>query len=143
MRLGLSLLLLLFVSCGPGYKNKALEKLSSADQIKFQKYLIQGRDIYLTNCASCHQKDGKGLRKLIPPLAGSDYLKKFQNESAQLIKKGATRNITVNGVNYKPTMPAHEHLTDLEIAEVLTYINNSWGNEFGFVDSKKVEAYLK
>ncbi|MCB0496108.1 MAG: cytochrome c [Cyclobacteriaceae bacterium] len=143
MRLGYFLLFLLLISCGPGYKNKAFEKLSSADKIKFEKYFIQGRDLYKTNCLSCHQKNGQGLKKLIPPLAGSDYLKNNQAKAAQLIMDGAWETIRVNGVDYKPTMPAHKHLTALEVAEILTYINNSWGNEYGLVDGNKAAEYLK
>lgn len=131
------------MACGPVRNNKAFEKLSYDDQKKYQKYLILGKDLYSTNCASCHQKDGRGLKKLIPPLAGSDYLQKYQIESAKLIRHGATQSIQVNGVPFTPTMPAHAHLSTLEIAEVLTYINNSWGNEYGFVDSNQVKDYLE
>lgn len=134
---------LILLSCGPAYKNEAFKLLSAKDQNKFQKYLIQGRDLYQVNCASCHQKDGNGLKKLIPPLASSDFLKGNQVESVKLIRNGAVQPITVNGIAYTPTMPAHPHLTNLEIAEILTYINNSWGNEFGFVDGRKIGEYLK
>jgi len=138
-----SFLILFLSSCGPGYKNKALRKLTPANQIKYQKYYIQGRDLYLANCSSCHQENGLGLKKLIPPLASSDYLQNNQAASTQLIRNGATVSITVNGIAYTPTMPAHIKLTNLEIAEILTYINNSWGNEYGFVDAQKVKSYLK
>lgn len=136
--------LILFVSaCGPAYKNEAFKKLSTKDQNKFQKYLIQGRELYQINCISCHQKDGKGLKKLIPPLANADFLRTNQVESARLIRNGSIKPITVNGTSYTPTMPAHPHLSNLEIAEILTYINNSWSNEFGFVDGRKVGEYLR
>lgn len=135
--------LISFVSCGPARNNEAFKKLSNKEQNKFQKYLIQGSDLYKLNCASCHQKDGQGLKKLIPPLANSDFLKANQAESIKLIRNGATKSITVNGIAYTPTMPPHPNLTNLEIAEIITYVNNSWGNEFGFVDGKKVEEYLK
>lgn len=132
----------ILISCGPAHDNNAFQKLSTEDQNKFQKYLIQGRKLYQVNCASCHMEDGMGLKKLIPPLANSDYLKAKQTESIKLIKQGATHNITVNGISYMPTMPPHPNLTHLEIAEIITYINNSWGNEYGFVDGKQVEKYL-
>lgn len=135
--------LLFLIACGPGQNNQAFEKLSSEDQVKFQKYFILGRNLYLANCASCHQKEGQGLKKLIPPLANSNFLKANQAKSAQLIAFGAWEPITVNGVAYKPTMPAHKHLTPLEIAEILTYINNNWGNEYGFVDDSKARELLK
>lgn len=136
-------LFLILFSCGPAYKNEAFKLLSTQDQNKFQKYLIQGRDLYKVNCSSCHQLDGNGLKKLIPPLAHSDYLRNNQSKSVILIRNGATQPITVNGVSYTPTMPAHPTLTNLEIAEIITYINNSWGNEFGFVDGKMVKKYLE
>lgn len=132
-----------FSACGPAYKNEAFKKLSTKDQNKYQKYLIQGRDLYITRCMSCHQEDGNGVKSLMPPLANSDYLKANQANSAKLIHQGTPDEIIVNNIPYLPSMPAHPDLSNLEIAEVLTYINNSWGNEYGFVDSKKVMEYLK
>ena len=134
---------LLFISCSPARNNEAFKKLSTKDQNKYQKYIIQGRDLYKLNCASCHQIDGKGLKKLIPPLASSDFLKDNQAKSVHLIKYGASEPITVNGISYQPTMPPHAHLSNLEIAEIMTYINNGWGNEFGFVDGKMVKDLLE
>ena len=128
--------------CGPGSDGKTFENLNSADRVKFTKYLIQGKAIYKQYCINCHQTNGEGLRKLIPPLAGSDYLEDNQKEVACLIKYGAKIPIKVNGVTYRPTMPAHTPLTHLEIAEVITYINNSWGNQLGFVDAKKINKLL-
>ncbi len=136
-------LFLFFISCSPARNNEAFKKLSTKEQNKFQKYIIQGRDLYKANCIFCHQADGLGVKKLIPPLAGSDYLKVNQKQTALLIKNGSTAPITVNGISYSPTMPAHAHLTNLEIAELMTYINNSWGNEFGFVDGKYVSTLLE
>ncbi len=129
---------LIFIGCSPVQNNETFKNLSTEDQHKYQKYIIQGRDLYKANCASCHQANGKGVKKLIPPLAGSDYLKSNQEKSVRLIKNGATTSIQVNGISYLPTMPAHTHLSSLEIAEIMTYINNSWGNEYGFVDGKMV-----
>ena len=129
---------LLLSGCGPATTNETFQKLSPTDQLKYQKYIIQGRELYLANCASCHQKDGQGVKKLIPPLAGSDFLKFNQQKSMELIRHGATEPITVLRQTYPPTMPGHPHLSHLEMAELMTYINNSWGNEFGFVDGKKL-----
>lgn len=136
-------ILIIAFSCGPARDNKAFKSLSSKDQNKFEKYLIQGRSLYTTHCLPCHQADGNGLKKLIPPLAGADYLKNNQIKSVHLIKYGATQSIIVNGIDYLPTMPPQPALSNLEIAEIMTYINNSWGNEYGFIDSKKVKEYLE
>ena len=129
--------------CGPGSGSKTHINLDVADQAKFEKYLIQGKAIFKQNCVNCHQDNGLGLRKLFPPLAASDYLERNQSEVACLIKYGSKIPITVNGVIYQPTMPAHASLTHLEIAEVFTYINNSWGNEIGFIEAKKITEWLK
>ncbi|MCF6359256.1 MAG: cytochrome c [Cyclobacteriaceae bacterium] len=139
----LSILALFLFSCGPARNNETFKTLSTKDQNKYQKYIIQGRDLYKANCASCHQTNGKGVKKLIPPLAGSDYLRENQAKSVDLIKNGASEPVVVNGISYLPTMPAHAHLSNLEIAEILTYINNSWGNEFGFADAKEIKKLLE
>ena len=143
MRFPLFFIITLFISCGPGSGNKTYEKLDAAKQAKFEKYLIQGKSIYNSSCVNCHQQNGAGLKKLIPPLANSDYLKNNQENIVCLIRYGAKVPISVNEVTYEPTMPAHPQLTDLEIAEVITYINNSWGNELGFIEARQVTRWLK
>jgi cytochrome c551 len=135
------LLLGMATACGPGSNIKTYQNLSAKDRTKFEKYLILGKAVYKDKCSSCHQLDGKGLRGIIPPLANSDYLESYQASIPCLLKLGTADTITVNGKNYPPKMPAH-NLTNLEMAEVLTYINNSWGNEYGFVTAKQIEELL-
>jgi mono/diheme cytochrome c family protein len=129
------------LSCGPGAGNSAFEILSSTDKAKFEKYLILGKDIYNGNCKNCHQSNGLGLRGIIPPLSGSDHLQNFQDEIPCLLANGSKDSIKVNGILYPPQMPAH-NITNLELAVVITFINNSWGNEFGFVKVKDVDKLL-
>ena len=104
--------------------------------------MLLGEEVYDKNCASCHQLNGKGLRGVIPPLAQADYLRKKQSGIPCLLKHSTKDTITVNGREYPPQMPAHK-LTNLELAEVITYINNSWGNEIGFMSVKKVDSLLQ
>lgn len=129
------------VGCGPGRGSKDYLELSATDQAKFDKYLILGKEIYGKNCATCHQPDGQGLRGVIPPLAQSDFLKDNQELIPCLLRFGTQDTIRVNGRHYPPQMPAHL-ISNLEMAEVLTYINNSWENEFGFYPVKKVDSLL-
>ena len=138
-------LLILFIfnwSCGPGSGNSSFLALSDADQAKFEKYMILGNEVYNTNCLNCHQLNGKGLHGLIPPLAASDYLQQNQLSIPCLLKNGSRDSIMVNGRIYLPQMPAHR-ISNLELAEVITYINNSWGNEYGFMPVKNVEQILR
>lgn len=141
-KISLALCVVTFISCGPvGSGNAAYEKLSAADQAKFGKYLLLGKEVYRDNCASCHQKNGRGLRGVIPPLAGADYLAQNQSKLPCLLRYATQDTIMVNGRLYPPEMPAQD-LTNLELAEVITYINNSWGNELGFISVKEVDSLM-
>lgn len=86
-----------------------------------------GENIYLRKCASCHGKDGLGKGKRIPPLANSDYLKNNLEESIRGILFGQQGEIMVNGMVYDKRMRAIK-LTDQEVADVMNYVLNSWGN---------------
>ncbi|GAB3750664.1 c-type cytochrome [Spirosoma pomorum] len=114
----------------------------SEQEIKRQKYITEGILIYKNNCANCHQNKGEGLAALYPPLAGSDYLQ-HKDSVICLIRNGMQGPVTVNGKVYNRPMPAQPQLSDLEIAELTTYIYNEWGNENTLTDVKKVTAVLE
>ncbi len=138
------ILLLFMVACGPSenFSNKATEGYSSSEMQKFSKYMIQGKALYTSYCSNCHQANGMGLGKLYPPLAQSDYMLNKLPETICLIKYGIKGEIVVNGVTYNQQMPGVNQLTNLEIAEISTYIYNQWGNERGFVTVQEVEQAL-
>ncbi len=114
-------------ACGTSTDQK--DKLSRKDQIKLKQYIIEGKQLYTLHCSNCHQKDGTGLGKLIPPLANADYMAEDLNRTVCLIKNGIAGEIVVNGQQYNQPMPANPKLTPLEVAEITTYIYNTWGNE--------------
>ena len=89
----------------------------------------EGQRLYVTHCASCHGEQGEGLRRLMPPLAGSDYLRRHREALPCLIRKGQQGRIVVNGVTYDQVMPAHDDLTDSQITNILNYIHTAWGNQ--------------
>lgn len=113
----------------------------SEEKIKLEQYYIGGKEIYEQNCANCHQKDGKGLQSLYPPIAGSDYLKD-KEKVIYIIKNGLSGEILVNGKKYNQPMPANNQLTNLDIAEVVTYIYNEWNGETKITEVKEVEKVL-
>lgn len=132
-------------SCGSSPSQKSDSKgisSNSRDEIRLKQYRVKGRQIYAQICANCHQNDGSGLAGLFPPLAESDYLLNDLKRAACLIKNGLAEEIIVNGKRYSQMMPANTKLTPLEIAEVLTFITNSWGNEKGLSGVKEVEIWL-
>ncbi len=108
------------------------EGLDKATEFKFRQYAVQGRQLYEQHCANCHKTDGSGLGALIPPLAQSDYLKN-RNQVLCIIRHGMNGVLVINGTEYNQPMPANPQLTPIEIAEIATYIYNSWGNQGGLI----------
>ncbi|SRR5258706_6768834 len=114
----------------------------SAKNTKYQQYFAQGQVLYEKNCSNCHQKNGKGLGLLYPPLAASNYMEKNFNASLCFMKYGTKGEIIVNGKNFNKPMPGVPSLTELEIAEIATYLSNSWGRERGIVEIPVVKSAL-
>ena len=103
----------------------------------------RGREVYNDFCLSCHLGKGEGTKGIIPPLAKSDYLLKKRAESIHAIKFGQQGKITVNGVEYNGVM-TNLRLTDEEIADVMNFILNSWGNQDKkIVTVEEVKAVIK
>ncbi|MBM3178616.1 MAG: cytochrome c [Bacteroidetes bacterium] len=94
------------------------------------KSLAAGREIYLMNCQSCHMEQGEGLEGVYPPLAKSDYLMADKTRAIQQILKGVSGPITVNGLEYNAEMQGFS-FSDQELADLLNYIRNSFGNKGG------------
>ena len=102
----------------------------------------RGKKVYLTSCFACHTATGEGLPGIFPPLAKSDYLQADKSRAVRNVTKGLSGPITVNGKAYNNIMPP-QMLDDDQVANVLTYVMNSWGNEFGVVtrdDVKRARA---
>jgi mono/diheme cytochrome c family protein len=110
------------------------------DSIKLDQYMAQGEVLYAKHCSNCHQKNGEGLAALYPPLARSDYLRDSLPAVICLIRSGISGELTVNGRVFNQPMPGVPTLTDLEVAEIVTYIGNRWGNEAGLTDVRRVSA---
>jgi len=91
--------------------------------------MVRGKALYTTYCMSCHMEDGKGMENVYPPLAKSDFLKKPAKDLIENILKGQSGEVKVNGVVYNAIMPAQDYLKDEEIADILNYFTNAWGNK--------------
>lgn len=113
------------------------------ESVKADQYMVAGRELYTQYCSMCHQTDGEGLAKLYPPLNNSDFMKDHLEEVVCIVKNGRNDPIVVNGITYTQPMPAMSSLTNLEIAQVLTYIYNEWDNDHGLINVKEVEKYLR
>lgn len=101
----------------------------------------RGKEVYTLYCQNCHMEDGNGTPDINPPLAKADYLKKPANTLINIILKGQSGEVTVNGKMYNLMMPSQEYLTDMQISDVLNYVKNSWGNKIpGAVTPAMVKA---
>lgn len=139
---GIGILVLFFFSCNPNQSDKE-KTLASIKDTKVLQYAIEGKNLYELYCGNCHQKDGTGLGKLIPPLNPSDYMNEDIGRTARIIKYGLHGEITVNGQIYNQPMPGNPTLTNLEIARIMTYIYNIWGNQQGVIDANTVGKFLE
>jgi nitrite reductase (NO-forming) len=101
-----------------------------------------GRQLFTGTCSVCHQANGEGLPGVFPPLAGSSFVAMVvKKDKAKLIGiplHGLTGKVTVNGKEYDSVMPPMTQLTDDEVANILTYVLNSWGNPGGQVTKEEV-----
>jgi nitrite reductase (NO-forming) len=101
----------------------------------------KGKQVYMGLCFACHQPDGKGLPGAFPPLAGSDFLLADRERAIRIVLKGLTGPVVVNGTTINSAMPPQEAvLTDAQIADVLTYVMNSWGNKGDASTAAQVKA---
>ncbi len=133
----LALIVLFFSSC-----LSKKESNTRTTSVKFDQYYLQGEQLYQTNCSNCHQKNGRGLGRIYPPLDTSDFINDHFEEVICLMDNGRKGELVVNGKNFNKTMPAIPSLTDLEIAEIATYIYNTWSHERDLVDVKDVQDIL-
>ena len=121
-------------------RNAASGTLTLQDQVQ------AGQALFAGTCSVCHQPNGAGLPGVFPPLAKSDYIAADTARAVRTVLQGLNGKVTVNGNEYNSVMPPMNQLNDDEIANILTYVLNSWGNPGGRIstdDVKKARAALK
>ena len=104
--------------------------------------IAQGKNVFESNCLACHQANGEGVPNAFPPLAKSDFLNADHNRAINILLHGRSGPITVNGKNFDSVMPAIA-LNNGQIANVLTYVINSFGNNGGQVTPAQVDKQRK
>lgn len=125
---------------GPG-----IQRMPTTDEIKesdipaksFEEQMKFGKQIYGQTCIACHQSEGQGIATAFPPLANSDYLNADVDRAIEAVLFGLSGEITVNGEKYNSIMTA-QMISQEEVASVMTYVYNSWGNNGTVVTSEMV-----
>ncbi|CAN5119442.1 hypothetical protein BH09BAC6_BH09BAC6_18970 [soil metagenome] len=124
------LLIFIIVSC------------QSEGGLEFDRYYSGGSLLYQSRCQNCHGANGEGLAALIPPLTDSVYLRTNKAGLACFTKNGLKGKITVAGRSFEGQMP-YTDMAPIEIAKVLTYVTNSFGNKMGVLTTQQVAEDLK
>jgi len=119
----------------------AASAVQSVDERPPEQGLEEGRALFLFNCSPCHQATGVGMKGVFPPLAGSDFISGNSRETVlATVLSGRTGKLVVNGVEYNNVMPAMSHLRDEQIAQILSFVYNSWENPGGMIAAHEVAA---
>ena len=130
--------------CGLLLASFTFKSVDQSDALK--KSMESGKSTYSQVCLACHMNEGQGIPNVFPPLAKSDYLMKDVDRNITNLIKGLQGEITVNGKKYNQVMPP-SGLDDADIANVLNYVMNSFGNKAEKMVTeaqvKKVRAGLK
>src|SRR5262249_5975028 len=100
--------------------------------------IAAGGVLFKGTCSVCHQAAGQGIPSVFPPLAKSDFLMADKRRSVEIVLKGLNGPVTVNGQSFNSSMPPMSQLRDDEIANILTFVRNSWGNQGEPVTAKEV-----
>lgn len=111
-------------------------KAHAAGMLTKEEQVAAGGVLFTGTCSVCHQANGQGLEGVFPPLAGSDYFAKDPKRMVDAMLHGLSGKVTVNGVEYNSVMPPMNQLTDDEVANIATYVLNSWGNPGGQISKE-------
>lgn len=115
--------------------SKKVEVVKAANK---EEKIQFGKRVYDANCMACHQPNGEGIPGAFPPVAKSDYLNADPIRGVEAIVHGLEGPIKVNGESFNSVMPAMD-LTDDQIANVMTYLLNSWDNKGGEITVEQVQ----
>jgi mono/diheme cytochrome c family protein len=116
----------------------ALMLLSAQPSLKAS--MERGKEVYTANCLSCHMDNGKGLPGAFPTLVNKEYVGGDKKKLIGIMLNGLEGEITVDGQSYNNVMAAYDYFTDQQVADVLTYIRNSFGNKYSAVTPAEVKA---
>ena len=137
----LVLILLPVLSMAQAKKTEpAKKKTTTSTQSSLKSSISKGKIVYGTNCLTCHQVDGSGVPNMNPPLDKTKWVLGPKTTLINLVLKGSHGKVEIDGDTFSNTMPVQAHLTDQQIADVLTYVRNSFGNKASAVTPAEVKA---
>ena len=133
----------LLISCAGDDKAGRFDHLDQRTKIRLRQYLVEGKRLYNLHCANCHQPSGIGLARLYPPINGSDYLLPNVADVLCGMRFGQRGEIYVNGVMFNQEMPGIPGITDLEIAEIATYVYTEFADSVMIFTLNEVKTIME
>ena len=115
---------------------KPAKKTTDTPEASIQR----GQAVYQKECLSCHQLDGGGVPHMNPPLGGSTDVLKDKKKIIGIVLNGMTDRVPLDDEYYSNNMASHSYLTNQQIADVLTYVRNSFGNKADAITVAEVKA---
>ena len=130
---------LFYAGCAAKSEN---QERTRSEYDEFPQYMVEGQKLYNMYCTNCHQHDGQGLGRVFPPLNDPDHMEANFEQVICLIKNGQRGGITMNDDTFTDTMPGAPHLSNLELAQITTYIYNSWSHKRGITTIDEIAVVL-
>jgi len=121
----------------------AAASAASSGELTVAQQMKAGQALFAGTCSTCHQSNGQGLEGIFPPLAKSSWIAKDPKIVPTAMLYGIQGKLTVNGRDYNSVMPPMSQLTDDEVANIATYVLNTWGNPGGRVTKDEAAAIRK
>lgn len=112
----------------------------SPRQTKLQASIDRGKVVYTQQCLSCHMMDGGGVQSMNPPLIKTKWVQGDKPDLITIVLKGMNTGVEIDGMQYHNVMASHADLTDQQVADVLTYVRNSFGNKAKAVTETDVKT---
>ena len=112
---------------------------SSPLQDDLKSSIERGKTVYENTCLACHQVNGSGVPGMNPPLKKTKFVLGDKKTLVNIVLKGLDKEIVINDETYNNVMPAFASLSDKEIADVLTYVRNNFGNKAGKITEAEVK----
>lgn len=123
--------------------NRSEEKFIVNTAVTNQNNDDAGQKVYNRYCLACHQTDGAGVPSTFPSLINTEWVQKDNVRLIKIILQGLSGPIEVHGETFSIPMPAHDYLTDQQIADVLTYIRANFNNNSPPISVDEVEKVRK
>ena len=120
-------------------KHTLAKAKTTAPQPGLSPSIVRGKTLYTLYCLSCHQADGGGVPNMNPPLIQTSYVLGDKYALIKILLNGFSERVDIEGDPYSNNMPAHNFLKDNEVADVLNYIRNSFGNKASAVKPAEVK----